>query len=81
MALRKLAMRGHYPAIDVLESVSRLMSEVCDAEHREALRQIRELLAWHRAHEDLISIGDDARQFTKSTSRKSKAFEPFNAPA
>jgi len=54
---RKLASRGHYPAIDVLESVSRLMSEVSTREHCEAAREIRELLAAHRSHEDLISIG------------------------
>ncbi len=54
---RKLAARGHYPAIDVLESISRLMLEVADPQHREAARQVRELLAVHREHEDLISVG------------------------
>jgi len=54
---RKLASRGHYPAIDVLESVSRLMIEVAPAEHRRAAQFVRELLAVHRDHEDLISIG------------------------
>jgi FliI/YscN family ATPase len=54
---RKLASRGHYPAVDVLESLSRLMSEVADDEHRRAAQTIRELLAVYRDHEDLISIG------------------------
>lgn len=54
---RKLASRNHYPAIDVLESLSRLMTEVATPEHREAAGIVRELLAAHRAHEDLISIG------------------------
>ncbi|NLE38015.1 MAG: FliI/YscN family ATPase [Pirellulaceae bacterium] len=54
---RKLASRGHYPAIDVLESLSRLMPTVADAEHRKAAVLLRELLAAHRDHEDLISIG------------------------
>jgi flagellum-specific ATP synthase len=54
---RKLAARGHYPAIDVLDSISRLMPEVTTAEHRQAAQLMRELLAAYRDHEDLISIG------------------------
>jgi flagellum-specific ATP synthase len=54
---RKLAARGHYPAIDVLESVSRLMTEITNPEHREAAQAVRELMAVYRDHEDLISIG------------------------
>ena len=54
---RNLASRGHYPAVDVLESVSRLMPEVADEEHRRAVYALRELLAAYRDHEDLISIG------------------------
>jgi FliI/YscN family ATPase len=54
---RKLAARGHYPAVDVLESLSRLMPEVTDEEHREAAVLVRELAAAHRDHEDLISVG------------------------
>ncbi len=54
---RKLASRGHYPAIDVLESISRLMIEVTDAEHHAAALAVRRLLAAHREHEDLISVG------------------------
>ncbi len=54
---RKLAARGHYPAIDVLESISRLMTEVSDAEHRQAASAVRELIAIFHEHEDLISIG------------------------
>jgi flagellum-specific ATP synthase len=54
---RKLAARGHYPAIDVLESVSRLMIDVVDPKHRAAAQKVRELLAVYREHEDLISVG------------------------
>ncbi len=54
---RKLAVRGHYPAIDVLESISRLMIEVTSREHREAAQLVRELMAAYREHEDLISVG------------------------
>jgi flagellum-specific ATP synthase len=54
---RKLAQRGHYPAIDVLTSLSRLMSEVASAEHRQSAGFLRQLLAAHQQSEDLISIG------------------------
>jgi flagellum-specific ATP synthase len=54
---RKLGARGHYPAIDVLESLSRLMPDVAGAEHCRAASTIRRLMAAHRDHEDLISIG------------------------
>ncbi len=54
---RKLATRGHFPAIDVLESLSRLMSEVSTSEDRASAAAVRELLAVYRDHEDLISIG------------------------
>ena len=54
---RKLAEHGHFPAIDVLASVSRLMNEVTSDEHRRAAVSLRQLLAAHRQAEDLISIG------------------------
>jgi flagellum-specific ATP synthase len=54
---RKLAGRGHYPAVDVLASISRLMNEIASREQQEAALAIRELLAAYRDHEDLISIG------------------------
>jgi len=54
---RKLAARGHYPAVDVLESLSRLMPAVTDEAQRRATVLLRELLAAYRDHEDLIAIG------------------------
>ena len=54
---RALAHQGHYPAIDVLASVSRVMSEVTDAGHRKAAMRLRDLLAVYRDAEDLINIG------------------------
>ncbi|MGD9722847.1 MAG: FliI/YscN family ATPase [Pirellulales bacterium] len=54
---RKLAARGHYPAIDVLESVSRLMMDVAPAEQRCNAQVVREVCAAYHEHEDLISIG------------------------
>ena len=54
---RSLAARGHYPAVDVLPSISRLMTTVTDNEHQQAAATIRRCLADYREHEDLISIG------------------------
>jgi flagellum-specific ATP synthase len=54
---RSLAARGHYPAIDVLASLSRLMSEIAGEEHRRTATAVRSLMAAYRDHEDLISIG------------------------
>jgi flagellar biosynthesis/type III secretory pathway ATPase len=54
---RALASAGHYPPIDVLTSVSRLMSRVATPAHNEAARRLRALLAAHEDARDLISIG------------------------
>jgi flagellum-specific ATP synthase len=54
---RRLASQAHWPAIDVLESISRLFPEITPPEQRAAAQTIRELLAAYRDHEDLISIG------------------------
>jgi len=54
---RDLAARGHYPAIDVLESISRVMSVVVSQEHRRAAARMREVLATYEKNKDLILIG------------------------
>jgi flagellum-specific ATP synthase len=54
---RSLAHSGHYPAIDVLQSVSRLIGEVVSGEVRGAGNALRSALATHRDNADLISIG------------------------
>lgn len=54
---RELAVANHYPAIDVLASVSRLMPSVVTPEHRQAAGRQRELMAAYRQAEDLINIG------------------------
>jgi flagellum-specific ATP synthase len=54
---RRLATRGHYPSIDVLESLSRLMNDITPADHQQSAGLVRGLLAAYREHEDLISIG------------------------
>jgi flagellum-specific ATP synthase len=54
---RKLAARGHYPAVDVLASISRLMNDITTPQHQAAALTIRQLLAAYAEHEDLLSIG------------------------
>jgi len=54
---RKLAELGHYPAVDVLASLSRLMDAVVGAEHRLAARRFRAIYATYQGAEDLINIG------------------------
>lgn len=54
---RQLAEMNHYPAIDVLASISRLMIKITSSEHQNKANFIKELLASYKSHEDLISIG------------------------
>jgi flagellum-specific ATP synthase len=54
---RELAHSSHYPAIDVLQSVSRLVGEIVSPEVRAAGQEVRRLMAAYKAKEDLIAIG------------------------
>ncbi len=54
---RKIAMRNHYPAIDILESVSRLMSQITDKNQQEAASKLRNLMSVYNSNYDLVSIG------------------------
>jgi flagellum-specific ATP synthase len=54
---RRLASRGHYPAIDVLQSISRSMSDIVSPEVSQAAAEMREILASYQETEDLLTIG------------------------
>ncbi len=54
---RKLAQKNHYPAIDVLASISRCMSAIADPEHKKAAGKLKTVLATYNDAEDLINIG------------------------
>ena len=54
---RDLAMQNHYPAIDVLGSISRVMVDVINDQHRQNANHFKEILATYRKAEDLINIG------------------------
>ncbi len=57
MLNRRLAHKNHYPAIDVLQSISRCMSQIATKEHRQAAGKLKNVLATYNEAEDLINIG------------------------
>ncbi len=57
MLSRKLAHKNHYPAIDVLQSISRCMSQIVEGEHKKYAGKLRNVLATYNEAEDLINIG------------------------
>ena len=64
---RKLAQRAHYPAIDVLDSVSRVANDICPKDHLAARSQLIRLMALYREVEDLVQIGAYARGSSPET--------------
>jgi type III secretion protein N (ATPase) len=54
---RTIAARGHYPAIDPLSSISRVMDQVAGADHVRAARRVRALLAAYEEKRDLVTLG------------------------
>lgn len=54
---RKLANENHFPAIDINASISRLMSNIVDEEHKALASKLRDILSIYAKNEDLISIG------------------------
>ena len=57
MLSRKLGQKNHYPAIDVLQSISRVMSSIATSEHKELAGKLRNVMATYNEAEDLINIG------------------------
>ena len=57
MLNRKLAHKNHYPAIDVLQSISRCMSQIVDKDHKKVAGKLKNVLATYNDSEDLINIG------------------------
>lgn len=58
---RKLAQRAHYPAVDVLDSISRVADDICDREHIAARQAIMRMMAVYKEVEDLVQIGAYAK--------------------
>ena len=57
MLSRRLAHRNHYPAVDVLQSISRCMAQITDRDHKQLVGKIKNVLATYAESEDLINIG------------------------
>ncbi len=57
MLNRKLGHKNHYPAIDILQSISRCMSQIAERDHKKAASKLKNVLATYNEAEDLINIG------------------------
>jgi flagellum-specific ATP synthase len=76
---RRNAERGHYPAIDLLASVSRLMPDLVTPEHLHSAQRLREFLATYRDAEDLIAIGAYAQGSNARIDEAIAAIDRVNA--
>ena len=75
---RELANQNHYPAIDVLKSISRVMEDITDLDHKHHAGRIKEVLATYRKAEDLINIGAYAAGSNSKIDYAIKMIDPIN---
>ncbi|NIQ03829.1 MAG: FliI/YscN family ATPase [Nitrospinaceae bacterium] len=75
---RKLSSHNHYPAIDVLESISRLMIDVVSQDQYELSMRFKDILATYREAEDLINIGAYAEGSNPKIDLAIQKFDQFN---
>ena len=75
---RQLAHKGHYPAIDILQSGSRVMKAVTSPEHARMANKMRELLATYKDAEDLINIGAYKSGANPKIDKAIKLNDPIN---
>ncbi|MFN2338996.1 MAG: flagellum-specific ATP synthase FliI, partial [Gammaproteobacteria bacterium] len=54
---RHIAESGHYPAIDIEASISRVMNDIVSKEHQQAAQRFKQLYSIYNQHRDLISVG------------------------
>lgn len=76
---RRLAQRGHYPAIDILDSVSRVMPQICSPEHMLMAQEIRACTAAYHESEDLINLGAYVGGSNPRVDRAISLKEPIDA--
>lgn len=74
---RRLAHQGHFPAVDILQSASRVMRSVTDSAHQELARDLREILATYREAEDLINIGAYKQGNNARIDRAVRLYQPI----
>lgn len=75
---RNLANRNHYPAIEVLSSVSRVMPNIVDDEHKRYANEIKSILSVYKDAEDLINIGAYVKGSNKSIDRAISKIDAIN---
>ncbi len=75
---REMASKGHYPAIDVLESISRVKNDIISPQHNEASRQILKLLSAYKSAEDLINVGAYRQGSNPVTDKAIKLIDHIN---
>ncbi len=78
MLSRHMAALGHYPAIDILESTSRVMPNIVDQEHIDASIRFKEVFATYKNAEDLINIGAYAKGSNPLIDRSIDKIDAFN---
>lgn len=76
---RALAHKNHYPAVDVLQSISRVMNNIVDENHKEAAGKIRNLMATYAKNEDLINIGAYAKGTDPMTDKAIQMHDKINS--
>ncbi|MBH0195327.1 MAG: flagellum-specific ATP synthase FliI, partial [Nitrospira sp.] len=76
---RTLAAQNHFPAIDLLQSTSRVMRDIVGRDHGDAAGTVRELIARYRQSEDLILLGAYKQGMNKTLDRAVQAQEAVNA--
>lgn len=75
---RSLAQKGHFPAIDVLQSASRVMKAVTSSDHSKMASKMRELMATYKEAEDLINIGAYKAGANPKIDRAVKSIDQIN---
>ncbi|PID39985.1 MAG: hypothetical protein CR984_05605 [Proteobacteria bacterium] len=75
---RDLANQNHYPAIDVLKSISRVMDDITELDHKHHAGRIKEVMATYRKAEDLINIGAYAQGSNAGIDVAIKMIDPIN---
>ena len=76
---RKLAQLNHYPAIDILQSISRCQSAIVPAEHKKAAAKLREILAKYQEVELLLKIGEYQKGADRATDEAIAKIDAVNA--
>ncbi|NLZ80523.1 MAG: flagellar protein export ATPase FliI [Clostridiales bacterium] len=79
MLSRKLAHKNHYPAIDVLQSISRVMSQIATSEHKKMAGKLKNVMATYSEAEDLINIGAYKEGSNKNIDYAISKIEAVNA--